>query len=153
MSDDETLQLRVLTFDDLDLRTSYDLWRLRQQVFIIEQQSPYPDLDGRDLEPATRHFLLDVDGELVGCVRLLDDGEALRIGRVVVAAGWRGRGLADRLMRAVMAEVGHRSAVLDAQVGLTGWYATYGFAVSGPEFVEDGVAHRPMARPGAADAT
>ncbi len=146
MSDDETVRLRVLTFDELDPRTSYDLWRLRQQVFIIEQQSPYPDLDGRDLEPATRHFLLDVDGELVGCVRLLDDGDALRIGRVVVAAGWRGRGLADRLMRAVMAEVGDRAAVLDAQVGLTDWYASYGFGVSGPEFDEDGVAHRPMAR-------
>ncbi|MCB0907903.1 MAG: GNAT family N-acetyltransferase [Nocardioidaceae bacterium] len=150
MSDDETMRLRVLTFHELDPRTAYDLWRLRQQVFIIEQQSPYPDLDGRDLEPATRHFLLDVAGELVGCVRLLDDGDALRIGRVVVAAGWRGRGLADRLMRAVMAEVGDRAAVLDAQVGLTNWYAAYGFEISGPEFDEDGVAHRPMARPGAA---
>ena len=150
MSDGETMRLRVLTFDELDPRTSYDLWRLRQQVFIIEQQSPYPDLDGRDPEPATRHFLLDVEGELVGCVRLLDDGDALRIGRVVVAAGWRGRGLADRLMHAVMAEVGDRPAVLDAQVGLTGWYATFGFEISGPEFVEDGVAHRPMARPATA---
>lgn len=144
---DDAMRLRVLAFDDLDARTAYALWRLRQQVFIIEQQSPYPDLDGRDPEPATRHFLLDVEGELVGCVRLLDDGDALRIGRVVVAEGWRGRGLADRLMQVVMAEVGDRPARLDAQVGLTGWYGSYGFAISGPEFVEDGVAHRPMERP------
>lgn len=141
------MRLRVVTFGDLEPETAYALWRLRQQVFIIEQQSPYPDLDGRDLEPATRHVLIDDDGALVGCARLLDDGDALRIGRVVVAADRRGQGLADRLMRAVMGEVGGRTARLDAQVGLTGWYGTFGFVVSGPEFVEDGVAHRPMERP------
>ena len=56
------MTIRVLTFDELEPRTAYALWRLRQQVFIIEQGSPYPDLDGRDLEPTTRHFLLEVDG-------------------------------------------------------------------------------------------
>lgn len=140
------MTIRVLTFDELDPRTAYALWRLRQQVFIIEQGSPYPDLDGRDLEPTTRHFLLEADGELVGCARLLDDGDAARIGRVVVAPTYRGRGLADRLMRAVMAEVGDRPARLDAQTGLTDWYATFGFEVSGPEFDDGGIAHLPMHR-------
>ena len=140
------MTIRVLTFDELEPRTAYALWRLRQQVFIIEQGSPYPDLDGRDLEPTTRHFLLEADGELVGCARLLDDGDAARIGRVVVAPTYRGRGLADRLMRAVMAEVGDRPARLDAQTGLTVWYATFGFEVSGPEFDDGGIAHLPMHR-------
>ena len=56
--------MRVLTlaFDDLPPRTAYDVWRLRQQVFVVEQDCPYPDLDGRDLEEATRHVvLLDED--------------------------------------------------------------------------------------------
>ncbi len=140
------MTIRVLTFDELEPRTAYALWRLRQQVFIIEQGSPYPDLDGRDLEPTTRHFLLEVDGELIGCARLLDDGDAARIGRVVVAPGARGQGHADRLMRAVMTEVGGRAARLDAQTGLTAWYATFGFEVSGPEFEDGGIAHRPMNR-------
>ena len=135
-------------FDDLDARTAYELWRLRQQVFVVEQQSPYPDLDGRDLEPTTRHLLLVEDDALVGCLRLLDDGDALRIGRVVVAPEARGRGLAGLLVDEAMRLVGDRPARLDAQTGLSGFYASYGFAVTGPEFDEDGVLHVPMERPG-----
>lgn len=138
--------VRVLAFDDLDARTAYEVWRLRQQVFVVEQASPYPDLDGRDLEPATRHLLLEVDGSLVGYLRVLDDGDRARIGRVAVVRGARGGGLAARLMEAALAVTGDREVRLDAQTGLTGWYADYGFEVSGPEFVEDGVAHRPMVR-------
>lgn len=141
------MTVRVVSFDDLDARTAYALWRLRQQVFVIEQDCPYPDLDGRDLEPGARHFLLEEDGELVGCLRLLDDGDAWRIGRVVVAPAARGRGLADELMREAMARVRDRRTRLDAQTGLAGWYASYGFTTSGSEFVEDGIPHLPMERP------
>lgn len=137
----------TLTFDDLDTRTAYALWRLRQQVFVVEQASPYPDLDGRDVEPTTRHVLAHDGDELVGCLRVLDDGTHARIGRVVVSATARGRGLARDLMDAAMAAVGERPVRLDAQTGLTAFYESYGFAVSGPEFVEDGVAHVPMSRP------
>ncbi len=137
----------MLGFDELDSRTAYALWRLRQQVFVVEQQSPYPDLDGRDLEPATRHVLATDGEELLGCLRVLDDGTHARVGRVVVAPAARGRGLARKLMDVAMTEIGDREVRLDAQTGLAGWYASYGFEVSGPEFVEDGVAHLPMRRP------
>ncbi len=135
------------SFDELDPRTAYALWRLRQQVFVVEQACPYPDLDGRDTEPATRHLLLEDHDELVGCLRLLDDGDALRIGRVAVAAPARGRGLAALLMAEAMGMVGGRPARLDAQLGLAEWYAGFGFAASGPAFDEDGIMHLPMARP------
>jgi len=138
--------IRVVGFDDLDSRTAYDVWRLRQQVFVVEQASPYPDLDGRDLEPGTRHLLLAEHEALVGYLRLLDDPQAARIGRVVVARSARGRGLADALMVAALAEAGDRAVRLDAQVGLTGWYAAHGFVVAGQEFDEDGVRHAPMER-------
>ena len=141
------MNLSVHTFDDLDARTAYALWRLRQQVFVVEQQSPYPDLDGRDLEPTTRHVLVTADGELIACLRVLDEGSHARIGRVAVTPVARGRGLARDLMSAALAEIGDREIRLDAQTGLTDWYAGYGFEISGPEFVEDGVAHRPMRRP------
>ena len=59
---------------------------------MVEQDCPYPDLDGRDLEATTRHVVLLEDDELVGCLRVLDDGEWARIGRVVVAqVGTRSR--------------------------------------------------------------
>ena len=140
---------RVLTvgFDGLAPRTAYELWRLRQQVFVVEQDCPYPDLDGRDLEDATLHVLLLEDDHLIGCLRVLDDGVALRIGRVVVAPAARGRGLAALMMDQAMAACGDREVRLDAQTGLTGFYASYGFEVTGPEFDEDGVMHVPMCRP------
>ena len=139
--------MRVAPFEELTAREAYSLWRLRQQVFIVEQQSPYPDLDGRDLEPATRHVLAHDGDDLVACLRVLDDVTHARIGRVAVTPAARGRGLARDLMAAALAEIGDREIRLDAQTGLTEWYSTYGFEISGPEFVEDGVAHRPMRRP------
>jgi ElaA protein len=144
--------VRVLAFDDLDARTAYAVWRLRQDVFVVEQACPYPDLDGRDPEPGTRHVVLtDADGTLQGYLRLLDDGDVARIGRVVLTAAARGRGLADQLMRAALAETTGREVVLDAQSPLAGWYASFGFEVSGPEFLEDGIAHVPMRRGGRTD--
>ncbi|MEO6512568.1 MAG: GNAT family N-acetyltransferase, partial [Nocardioides sp.] len=108
------MSIRVLAFDDLDATTAYDVWRLRQQVFVVEQHSPYPDLDGRDREPTTRHLLLDRDGELVGYARVLDDGDWARIGRVLVTATARGQGLADELVRAALELTGDREVRLDA---------------------------------------
>ena len=109
------MSVRVLRFDDLDARTTYEICRLRQDVFVVEQQCPYPDLDGRDLEPGTRHLLLEEAGELIGYLRLLDDGGHARIGRVLLTKRARGRGLADSLMLAALAECEGREVVLDAQ--------------------------------------
>ena len=141
------MTVRVLTFDELDAHTAYDVWRLRQQVFVVEQQSPYPDLDGRDREPTTRHLLSEADDTLVAYARVLDDGEWARIGRVLVAPEARGRGLAAELVRTALEVIGDREVRLDAQTGLRDWYASYGFVVTGPEFDEDGVIHVPMRRP------
>ena len=144
-----SVRVETLAFDDLPLRTAYELWRLRQSVFVVEQLCPYPDLDGRDLEPATRHVLLREGDEIVGCLRVLDDGEWARIGRVVVAPAARGRGLAAVLMDEALRVCGDREVRLDAQTGLTDFYAAYGLEVTGPEFDDDGVRHVPMARPAA----
>jgi ElaA protein len=141
------MTVRVLAFDELDADTAYEVWRLRQQVFVVEQHSPYPDLDGRDREPTTRHLLSEVDGTLVAYARVLDDGEWARMGRVLVAPRARGRGLAAELVRAALEVIGEREVRLDAQTGLRDWYASYGFVVTGPEFDEDGVIHVPMRRP------
>ena len=147
------MRVLVAGFDELPVRTAYEVWRLRQQVFVVEQDCPYPDLDGRDLEDPTRHVVLldDEDGkveEVVGTLRVLDDGGWSRIGRVVVAPAARGRGLAAAMMDEAIALCGDREVRLDAQTGLTAFYEGYGFVVTGPEFDEDGVMHVPMAREG-----
>jgi len=141
------VRVLVAGFDELPVRTAYDVWRLRQQVFVVEQDCPYPDLDGRDLEDPTRHLVvLDDEDAVIGTLRVLDDGGWSRIGRVVVAPAARGRGLAAVMMDEAMALCGDREVRLDAQTGLTAFYEGYGFAVTGPEFDEDGVMHVPMTR-------
>ena len=141
-------EVRVAGFADLDPLTGYRLWALRSAVFVVEQDCPYLDLDGRDLEPLTRHLWVERDGDPVATLRLLDDGAALRIGRVVTAAPARGQGLAARLVAAALELAGERPVVLDAQSHLVDWYAAFGFVPSGPGFLDDGIPHTPMRRSG-----
>lgn len=141
-------EIAVHRFADLDAAAAYDVWRLRQDVFVVEQECPYPDLDGRDTEPGTRHVLLREEGVLVGYARVLDDDREWRIGRVVLTRPGRGRGLADVLMRAAVQVCPGRDVVLDAQAPLVAWYASLGFTPDGAEFLEDGIPHVPMRRSG-----
>lgn len=138
----------ALPFSGLLPAQVYAVARLRQDVFVVEQECPYPDLDGRDLEPDTRHVLLEdmTDGSLLGYARVLDDGASWRVGRVVLSPPARGRGLADFVMDTALQVATGRPVVLDAQAPLAGWYAGFGFSVSGPEFLEDGIPHVPMRR-------
>lgn len=137
----------MLAFDDLDGRMAYEAWRLRQDVFVVEQACPYGDLDGRDMEPATRHVVGVLGGVVAGYARVLDEGDEVRIGRVVLVRSARGQGLADLVMKAAVGVAGDRPSVLDAQAALVGWYARFGYRVVGPEFVDDGIPHVPMWRP------
>jgi ElaA protein len=139
-------EVRVAAFDELEPRTAYQLWQLRESVFVVEQSCPYPELDGRDLEPDTRHLWVERDGVPVGCLRLIDDVGQVRIGRVAVAQEHRGAGLADALLTAALAVSPDRDVVLDAQTYLEQWYARFGFRATGPEFLDDGIPHVPMRR-------
>lgn len=136
-------QVSATRFGELDAATLYGLLRLRVDVFVVEQACPYPELDGRDTEPGTVHLWVERDGRVVACLRLLDDPAGQRIGRVCVAADSRGAGLAEVLVRAALQRCAG-PVVLDAQTYLARWYERLGFAVAGPEFVEDGISHVPM---------
>jgi ElaA protein len=137
----------VAAFGELDVHTLYALLKLRVDVFVVEQACAYPELDGRDAEPGTRHVWLAGDsGAPAAYLRILDDPGGARIGRVVTAPHARGGGLAGRLMEAALRVVGDRTTRLDAQTQAAGFYAGYGFAADGPEFVEDGIPHVPMVR-------
>ena len=65
--------VQVAGFDEIDPRTAYLIWQLRQDVFVVEQECPYPDLDGRDLEPGTRHLWVSEDDYPIGYLRLLEE--------------------------------------------------------------------------------
>src|SRR4051795_6968685 len=155
------LQLRRARFAELTGREVYGLCRLRVDVFVVEQRCPYPELDGRDLEPTTVHLWFAADDVPVATIRVLREETGWAIGRVATAAGWRGRGPAARLMAgrpapcrgeavgrrgpgaarllaAALAVGGDEPVVLGAQAYLEGWYERFGFRRTGPDYVEDG---------------
>ena len=143
------MQPHVATFDELDTRTLLGILQLRCEVFIVEQECIYADVDGRDAELGTRHLWFDEAGTPVAYLRILrePDGSA-RIGRVCTAKPARGRGLSSRLMATALEMIGPDAAsVLNAQSYLVGFYRGFGFVESGPEFLDDGIPHTPMRRP------
>ncbi|GAA0519248.1 ElaA protein [Saccharopolyspora subtropica] len=133
---------------DLDAGDFYRMLRLRVDVFVVEQECPYPELDGRDLEPTTRHFWIDsADGHVLGYLRLLEDPDGTyRIGRVCTAKAARGLGLARKLMNAAVAEAQHSPVVLAAQTYAKEFYRSFGFQEVGDEYLEDGIPHVNMRR-------
>jgi ElaA protein len=142
--------LRTARFAELTPFEVYALCRLRVDVFVVEQECAYPELDGRDVEPGTWHVWLEEDGEVLATLRVLDDGATRAIGRVATAAGARGRGLAARVVEAGIDLCAGVPITMGAQAHLEDWYGRFGFRRSGEGYVEDGIPHVPMRREPAA---
>jgi ElaA protein len=141
-------------FDELSPRTLYEVLRLRQAIFVVEQGSPYPDLDG--LDQRARHLLLCDGGDaLCGYLRLLPPAEGkseVRVGRVCVARNWRKQGLGRRLMaeglRFCWENYPRQPVVLGAQLYLVSFYESFGFTVAGEPYDDFGIPHSEMRMPG-----
>ena len=144
---DSGLKIADRRFDELSARELHDIMRLRCDVFVVEQACIYPDLDGRDTEPATRHvWVAGSDTPVIAYARCLRDSDGTaRIGRVVTAENHRGRGHAARLVTHLVESL-EGEVVLDAQTYLLDWYVDLGFERNGENFVEDGIPHTPMRR-------
>jgi ElaA protein len=170
-------ELHVARFAELDIVTLYAILRLRSDVFVVEQDCAYSDVDGRDVEPGTRHvWLTATDGVaatepapgangrrteagdaeatntapgILAYLRILDDADGTaRIGRVCVARDARRAGHAATLMAGALDLIGTgRDTVLDAQAYATRLYEDAGFVRDGEEVRDDGIMHVPMRRP------
>jgi len=131
-------------FEKLSADKLYELLRFRQGIFVVEQSSPYPDLDG--LDQHAWHLLLRFDGALTGYARLIPT--PLRIGRVAVAAEQRQHGLGRTLMEEALSFCHERypgmPVVLTAQAYLVPFYRSFGFEPTGSPFDDFGVAHVDM---------
>jgi predicted GNAT family N-acyltransferase len=119
---------------------------LRLRVFVDEQRVPV-EIEQDEYDAVSLHAIAtDAAGAVIGTGRLLPDGH---VGRMAVAAGYRGRGVGTRVLQALLAEAarrGHRRAVLHAQLSAVDFYARHGFERAGGVFTEAGIAHTVMAR-------
>ena len=134
-------------FEELSPDALYEILRFRQSIFVVEQRSPYPDLDGLDQE--AWHLLLRAEGELVGYLRLIP--RPLRIGRVAVAAPLRRQGLGYRLMEEALLFCRERfpaqPIALGAQLHLVRFYESFGFTAVSDTYDDFGVPHVDMILP------
>jgi ElaA protein len=134
-------------FNELSPDELYALLKLRSQVFVVEQQAIYLDLDDRD-QHGFHLMLKNSTGLLIACSRLLPPGilypEAV-IGRVVIDPAWRGRGLAHELMQQAVSRCfelfNTRQIHISAQKHLQNFYARHGFKSITDDYLEDGIPH------------
>jgi ElaA protein len=147
------LSLGCAPLTELSGPTWHAISRLRQDVFIVEQDCAYPDQDARDAEPGTLHLWIAAGpgaqrpGEIMATLRILvEPNGARRIGRVATAADHRGKRLMGTLLRDAITRCEGLAIDIDAQAHLQGWYENFGFVRVGDEFLEDGIPHVPMRR-------
>ena len=139
-------------FNELSLIELYDILVLRQEVFVIEQDWPYLDADGKDLKS---HHLMGYndENELVAYLRLVMSGVSYKepsLGRIVTSLKYRGTGLGKELMKKSLEKVteqfGHVPLRISAQCYLEKFYECFGFQPTGKEYLEDGIPHIEMLR-------
>lgn len=136
-------------FDELSTVELYEILKLRVDVFVVEQNCPYPELDGLDQESV--HLAFREGGEILAYARLVPGGlkyDVPSIGRVIVRPGARGRGLARQLMRRcldfIFTEWQPEAVQLQGQEYLKEFYQTFGFEPISDVYDEDGIPHLDM---------
>ncbi|MBY6186056.1 GNAT family N-acetyltransferase [Marinobacter hydrocarbonoclasticus] len=143
--------LKWWRFEALDVHQLYAVLRLREQVFMLEQNSLYEELDNLDQD--AEHLLATAEGRLVGYLRLLaPQNGPVKLGRIVLAYEARGSGLGPELIRAGLARAdkayADRPVKISAQLALESYYEQFGFVGTSEPYDDGGVLHLDMVREG-----
>jgi len=137
-------------FDELTNRELHDIFRLRVDIFVVEQTCPYPEIDGKD--PESLHLMGKIKDEIVAYSRLLPPDvsfDEASIGRVVVAETHRGTGLGYELMRESVKRsvaIYNLPIKIGAQAHLEKYYGAAGFVKVSDVYLEDDIPHIDMLR-------
>lgn len=140
--------MEVITkeFNELTLGELYQILQLRSEVFVVEQDCPYQDIDGKDDQAL--HVIGSRDNQVIGYARCLPPGvyfDEAAIGRVVIRAAFRERNLGHILFSAAVKVVQQNfspgSIRISAQLHLTKFYEKHQFEPVGSSYLEDGIPH------------
>lgn len=137
--------VRAEYFDSLSTRELYEILRARAEIFVVEQNCVYQDLDGKDYE--SLHVFYEEDGQVIAYLRVFfRDAETVQMGRVLTLR--HGAGLGGRLLRdgieQVRALMKPARIYIEAQCYAIGFYEREGFRICSEEFLEDGIPHVQM---------
>jgi ElaA protein len=139
----------VKEFDELKIAELYEILHLRCEVFVVEQNCVFQDVDFKDQK--AYHVMGRVDGKLAAYTRLLPAGVSypeISIGRVVTAPFARNSGIGKKLMQESIDTLyriyGRQTIKIGAQFYLKKFYESFGFQQSGEIYPEDGIDHIEM---------
>ena len=143
------MNITTKTFNELNTQELYDIMALRSEIFVVEQNCPYQDLDYLDQQSV--HVLGRLSEKLIAYTRVVPAGLAyddyVAIGRVVVDRKHRGQNLGYEIMKAsnqLAIEQFQQSIKLSAQVYAVPFYEKLGYSVVGEEYLEDDIPHTAM---------
>ena len=142
------MTLEVKPWNELSRKEINDIFSLRSEVFIVEQECAYQDVDGKD-EKAD-HVLLHVNNELVGYARVFSKNTYFKeasFGRTVVKKKHRGKGYGHLLVKESLKFLKRKKEniiKISAQSYLIGFYSSHGFIAKGDEYLEDNIPHTAM---------
>jgi ElaA protein len=144
------LNWQIKPYSELSLNEFHDIVELRIKIFVVEQNCPYQDLDGKD-KKAYHLICRDGFGKIVATARILHPGVSypeVAIGRVACDESIRGHGAGHELLKQCLAyiqeEFGDVAVKLSAQKHLEGYYGKHLFKSTGKEYLEDGIPHVEM---------
>jgi ElaA protein len=143
---------QIKRFSELTLEQLYDLLKLRVDVFVVEQQCYYPELDNKDRHADTLHLFCYQQQTITAYLRILPKGveynDYLAIGRVIVASVTRGTGLGHQLMQQALTlchQYWPTSHIkISAQQHLEPFYQQHGFVPCSTSYLEDNIPHIAM---------
>lgn len=142
---------KIKTFDELAVPELYAVLKARIDVFVIEQNCPYPDLDNYDQKAV--HIWAEEDGNVLAYCRIFNKGikyEETSIGRVLTSELGRGKSLGKQLIRYAVDTIEnrfHTSEIrISAQDYLLKFYGDFGFEDTGKKYLEDDIPHTEMIR-------
>ncbi|MFP3667825.1 GNAT family N-acetyltransferase [Priestia sp. SIMBA_032] len=140
---------KLKKFDDLTNSELYNLLKERTLIFVVEQNCPYLEVDGKD--PFSYHLFKEDNGEIVAYLRILPAGVAyqeISIGRVFVKKEYRGQGMADELLKKgldfIRNELKETTVKIQAQDYLRDFYSSFGFQAISETYLEDNIPHIDM---------
>jgi len=135
----------IKEWSELSTKEVENIFSLRTEVFVVEQECVYQDIDGKDQK--AKHVLGKKNNEIIAYARIFKSGDYFKeasFGRAVVKKTERGKGIGDELVDNSIKNITEKEIKISAQSYLKGFYGKHGFVAKGEEYLEDGIPHAAM---------
>lgn len=143
------MNYKIKRFNELNIEELYKILELRSKVFVVEQECPYQDCDGKDKN--SYHLFCEENDKVIAVLRIIDKGisyKEVSIGRVSVDMDYRGKGYAGEMMTKaidfIKEELKETEIKIQAQAYLINFYKSFGFQEVSEIYLEDDIPHVDM---------